>query len=58
MSNQTIKLLEENTGRTLFDVNHSSIFLDMSPKPKEIKAKINLNKCFKSEDKIFPCVME
>ena len=57
MSNQTIKLLEENIGRTLFDVNHSSIFLDMSPKPKEIKEKIN--KCFKSaEDKILPCVME
>ena len=57
MSNQTIKLLEENIGRTLFDVNHSSIFLDMSPKPKEIKGKIN--KCFKSaEDKILPCVME
>ena len=23
----TIKLLEENTGRTLFDINHSKIFL-------------------------------
>ena len=28
--------------QTLFDVNHSSTFLDMSPKPKEIKAKVNL----------------
>ena len=37
----TIKLLEENTGRTLFDINHSSILLDLSPKAKEVKAKIN-----------------
>ena len=38
----TTKLLEENTGRTLFDINHSSIFLDLSqPKAKEIKIKIN-----------------
>ena len=25
----------------LFDINHSNIFLDLSPKTKEIKAKIN-----------------
>ena len=37
----TIKLLEENIGRTLFDINCSNIFLDPSPKAKEIKAKIN-----------------
>ena len=37
----TIKLLEENTGRTLFDINHSSIFLDPSPRVMEIKTKIN-----------------
>ena len=37
---ETIKLLEENIGRTLFDINCSSIFLDPSPKAKEIKAKI------------------
>ena len=24
-----------------FDINHSNIFLDQSPKAKEIKAKIN-----------------
>ena len=36
-----VKLLEENVGRTLFDINHSNIFLDPSPKTKEIKAKIN-----------------
>jgi len=28
-------------GRTLFDVNLRNIFLDPSPKVKEIKAKIN-----------------
>ena len=28
----TIKLLEENIGRTLFDVNCSNIFLDPSPR--------------------------
>ena len=37
----TIKLLEENIGRTLFDISRSNIFLDPSPKVKEIKAKIN-----------------
>ena len=36
-----IKLLDENIGRTLFDINCSNIFLDLSLKVKEIKAKIN-----------------
>ena len=35
----TLKLLEENIGRTLFDVNHNNIFWDPSPKVKNIKAK-------------------
>ena len=38
---ETIKLLEDNTGRTLFDINRSNIFLGQLPKPKEIKAEIN-----------------
>ena len=38
---ETIKLLEENISRTLFDINCSNIFLDLFPKSKEIKAKIN-----------------
>ena len=38
---ETTKLLEENIGRTLFDINCSKIFLDLSPKEKETKAKIN-----------------
>ena len=37
----TIKLLEENTERTLFDVNHSKIFFDPPPIIMEIKTKIN-----------------
>ena len=37
----TLKFLEENIGRTLFDINHSNIFLDPSPRVREIKAKIN-----------------
>ena len=32
---------EENVGRTFFDINHSNTFLDLSPKAKEIKAKVN-----------------
>ena len=38
----TIKLLEENIGRTLYDINHSKIFLDPPPREKEIKTKINI----------------
>ena len=37
----TIKILEENIGKTFSDINHSNISLDQSPKTKEIKAKIN-----------------
>ena len=41
MRHDTIKLLEENIGKTFSDINHSSIFLDLSLKAKEMKAKIN-----------------
>ena len=37
----TIKLLNENIGRTLFDINHSKIFLDPLPRVMKMKAKIN-----------------
>ena len=37
----TIKLLKENIGRTLFHINHSKIFFDPPPRVKEIKTKIN-----------------
>ena len=38
---ETIKLLEDNMSRTLFDTNHNNIFLDLSLKAREIKAKVN-----------------
>ena len=37
----TMKLLGENIGRTLFDMNHSSIFFDPLPRVMKIKTKIN-----------------
>ena len=43
----TIKLLEENIGRTLYDINHSKILFDTSPKEMEIKTKINKGKLMK-----------
>ena len=36
-----IKLLEENIGRTLSDINHSKIIFNTSLRILEIKAKIN-----------------
>ena len=38
---ETIKLLEENIGKTLSDINHSKILYDPRPRILEIKAKIN-----------------
>ena len=38
---ETIKLLEENIGKTLSDINHSRILYDLPPRILEIKAKIN-----------------
>ena len=37
---ETIKLLEENIGKTLSDINHSRILYDPPPRVMEIKAKI------------------
>ena len=37
----TIKLLEENIGRTLHDINHSKILFDPPPREMEIKTKRN-----------------
>ena len=36
---ETVKLLEENIGRTLDDVNQSKIFYDPPPRVMEIKNK-------------------
>ena len=38
---ETIKLLEENIGKTLSDINHSRILYDSPPRVREIKPKIN-----------------
>ena len=38
---ETIKLLEENIGKTLSDINHSRIPYDPPPRILEMKAKIN-----------------
>ena len=35
------KLLEENIGKTFSDINHGNVFLGLSLKATEIKAKIN-----------------
>ena len=37
----TIKLLQENIDKTFSDINRSNVFLDWSPKAKEIKVKTN-----------------
>ena len=38
---ETIKLLEENIGRTLDNINQSKIIYDPSPRVTEIKTKVN-----------------
>ena len=41
VGSETIKLLEENIGKTPSDINHSRILYDPPPRILEIKAKIN-----------------
>ena len=52
----TIKLLDQNTGRTLFDLNCSHIFFDPSPRVIEIKINkwdlINLKSLFTAKETI------
>ena len=38
---ETIKLLEENIGRTLNDINQSKILYDLPPRVTEMKTKVN-----------------
>ena len=38
---ESIKILEENTGNTLFELGHSDFLQDTSTKAKETKAKMN-----------------
>ena len=37
----TIKLLEENIGRTLDDINQSNILYDPPPRVREMKTEVN-----------------
>ena len=41
VSPDTIKLLEENIGRTLCDINNSKILYDPPPREMKIKTKVN-----------------
>ena len=41
ISHNTIKVLEENSGRKISDIPCSNIFTDMSPKARDIKERIN-----------------
>ena len=41
VKSDTVKLLEENIGRTCFDINHRKILYDPPPRVMEIKTKIN-----------------
>ena len=38
---ETVKLLEENVGRTLYDIHYSKILYHPPPRVREIKTKIN-----------------
>ena len=44
---ETIKLLEENKGRTLDDINQSKILYDPPPRVMKIKTKVNKWDLFK-----------
>ena len=41
MRQESIKILEENTGSNLFDLGHSNFLLDMSPEARETEVKMN-----------------
>ena len=48
---EAIKLLEENIGRTLSDINHSEILYDPPPRVMKIKTKINKQDLIKLNNK-------
>ena len=41
ISHNTIKVREENIGRKISDIPHSTILIDTSPKARDIKERIN-----------------
>ena len=42
VSQESIKIFEENIGRNLFDISHSNFFQDTSPKARETSKSENL----------------
>ena len=42
VSQESIKIREESFGSNLYDIGHSNLFHDTSPKAREIKEKMNL----------------
>ena len=48
---EIIKLLEENIGKTLSNINHSKILYDPPPRILEIKAKINKGDLWKDKQR-------
>lgn len=50
-----MKFSGEHRGGTLFDINHSNISLNLSPKAKETKAKINTWDLIKLKTKLSFC---
>ena len=44
---ESIKILEENRGRTLFGLDHSNFLQDTSMKARETKAKMNYSDLIK-----------
>ena len=38
---ESFKTLEEKAGSNFFDLGHNNFVIDMSPKAREIKAKMN-----------------
>ena len=41
VSHETIKLLEKNIGKNLFDINMGDFFMNISPQARETKVKLN-----------------
>ena len=50
MGRGTIKLFQENIGRTLNDINQSKIFYDPPPRVTEIKTKVHKWDLIKSKN--------
>ena len=56
ISRNTIKVLEENTGRKISDIPHSNMLTDRSPKARDIKERINkwdlikINRFFRAKE--------